>query len=68
MPRGGGASSIRDVSNKHDRLWNAGSPGPAYAEGFSGAIISRARRSFSEGGKPGEDTELLFDILYSKNA
>ena len=27
--RGGGASSIRDVSNKHDRLWNAGSPGQA---------------------------------------
>ena len=40
---------------KHCRLWNTGSPGPACAKGFGGATISRARRSFSEGGKPGDD-------------
>jgi hypothetical protein len=32
-----------------------GSPGPAYADGFGAATSSRARRSLSEGGKPGDD-------------
>jgi hypothetical protein len=35
---------------KHWRLWNTGSPGPGYAK-----ATPLARRSFSEGGKPGED-------------
>jgi hypothetical protein len=36
-------------------LWDTGSPGPAFAKGFGEATSSRARRSFSEGGEPGDD-------------
>ena len=45
----------RDISNQHDRLWDPGSPGPAFAKGFGEATSSRARRSFGAGGEPGED-------------
>jgi hypothetical protein len=38
----------------HSRLWNTGSPGPVYAKASTGHV-SLARRSFSEGGKPGDD-------------
>jgi hypothetical protein len=34
---------------------NTGSPGPVYANASTGHTISLARRSFSEGGKPGDD-------------
>jgi hypothetical protein len=45
----------RDISNQHDRPLGSWSPGPAFAKGFGKATSSRARRSFSEGGEPGED-------------
>jgi hypothetical protein len=55
----------RDISNQHDRLWDPGSPGPAFAKGFGEATSSRARRSFSAGGEPGEDrgSGRLIDLL-----
>jgi hypothetical protein len=40
---------------KHYRLWNTWSPGPGFAKGFAEAFAVLARRSFSGGGKPGED-------------
>jgi hypothetical protein len=40
----------------HRRLWNTGSPGPGYAKASPGFPVV-GRRSFSEGGKPGDDTE-----------
>jgi hypothetical protein len=44
-------------------LWDTGSPGPAFAKGFGEATSSRARRSFSEGGKPGDDHKgLALDV------
>jgi hypothetical protein len=30
----------RDLSDELDRLWNTGSPGPVFAEGFDGASES----------------------------
>jgi hypothetical protein len=39
----------------HKRLWNTGSPGPGSAKGFAGLSVL-GRRSFSEVGKPGDDT------------
>jgi hypothetical protein len=40
---------------KHCCLWDTGSPGPTFAKDFGEATSSRARRSFSEGGEPGDD-------------
>jgi hypothetical protein len=39
----------------HCCLWNTGSPGPVCAKASTGHAIFLARRSFSEGGKPGDD-------------
>jgi hypothetical protein len=44
------------LSAVSDRLWNTGLPGPVYAFGFDAAHTCRARRSISEGGKPGNDS------------
>jgi hypothetical protein len=46
----------RSFSIHYRRLWNTGSPGPVCAKASTGHAISLARRSFSEGGKPGDDT------------
>jgi hypothetical protein len=53
----------RGLSAQAWRLWNTGSSGPAFAKGFGEATSSRARRSFSEGGKPGDDHKgLALDV------
>jgi len=49
---------------KHQRLWNTGSPGPVYAKASTRPANSRARRSFGEGGEPGDDIELDLTFEY----
>jgi hypothetical protein len=64
VPRECGVISLSRFKNsavrprlKHCGLWNTGSPGPAYAKAPAWPRTRQARRSFSEGGKPGDDIE-----------
>ena len=53
-----GASSTPRLSAQACRLWNTGSPVPATPRLRRGSAVL-ARRSFSEGGKPGDDGCLM---------
>jgi hypothetical protein len=57
-PRRRGIQHPRGVSLQHSRLWNAGSfvrRRTSAVKRFRRGYAFRARRSFSEGGKPGDD-------------
>jgi hypothetical protein len=59
MPREGGIQYSRGVRRNLIRLWNTGSPDPASAKAPARLRAQQARRSFSEGGKSGDDTEFV---------
>jgi hypothetical protein len=50
----------------HCRLWNTGSPGPVSAKASTRPRIHSARRSFGEGGKPGDDSGACVRILAAR--